>query len=156
MEDPALIVLVHGSPKVFHLKQGRSILLGRDKACDVVLADVAASRKHAEVFPGPDGSYIRDLGSANGVIVNQIKIDNPYLLVHGDRIMIGGIVIFFMNIQQGEREAQSNKVGAGLARALNVPALASCRNCGASNIGIARFCATCGTPLENSRAAIKG
>jgi pSer/pThr/pTyr-binding forkhead associated (FHA) protein len=144
-----------------YLKQGRSIILGRDKACNVVLADVAASRKHAEVFPGPDGSYIRDLGSANGVIVNQMKIDNPYLLVHGDRIMIGGIVIFFMNIQQGEREAQPYIVGAGLAPALNnpalnAPALASCRNCGASNIGIARFCATCGAPLENSQAAMKG
>ncbi len=150
-EDPALIVLVHGSPQVVYLKQGRSILLGRDKACNVVLADVAASRKHAEVFPGPNGSYIRDLGSANGVIVNQMKIDNPYLLVHGDRIMIGGTVIFFMNIQQGERI-----VGAGFTPTLNAPALASCRNCGASNTGIARFCATCGTPLENSHAAIKG
>src|SRR6266566_2694481 len=102
-ETPALIVLVHGSPQVVYLKQGRSILLGRDKTCDVVLADIAASRKHAEVFPGPDGSYIRDLGSANGVIVNQMKIDNPYLLVHGDRIMIGGIILFFMNIQQEAR-----------------------------------------------------
>ena len=159
-EDPALIVLVQGSPQVVYLKQGRRITLGRDKACNVVLADVAASRRHAEVFPGPDGSYIRDLGSANGVIVNQMKIDNPYLLVHGDRIMIGGIVIFFMNIQQGEREAQPYIVGAGLAPALNAPALnapaLACRNCGASNTGIARFCATCGTPLENSHAAIKG
>jgi pSer/pThr/pTyr-binding forkhead associated (FHA) protein len=165
-EDPALIVLVHGSPQIVYLKQGRSIILGRDKACDVVIADVAASRKHAEVFPGPDGSYIRDLGSANGVIVNQMKIDNPYLLVHGDRITIGGIVIFFMNIQQGGREEQSYIVGAGLAPALNAPALnapalnapalAACRNCGASNTGIARFCTTCGAPLENSQAAIKG
>ena len=151
-EDPALIVLVHGSPKVVYLKQGRSILLGRDKACNVVLADVAASRRHAEVVPGPDGFYIRDLGSANGVIVNQMKIDNPYLLVHSDRIMIGSIVIFFMNIQQGEREAQSYIVGAGLAPALN----ALCHNCGASNISIARFCATCGTPLENPQVIIKG
>ncbi len=158
-ETPALIVLVHGSPQVVYLKQGRSILLGRDKTCDVVLADIAASRKHAEVFPGPDGSYIRDLGSANGVIVNQMKIDNPYLLVHGDRIMIGGIILFFMNIQQ------ENIVGAGftpalntpgLAPALNAPALAPCRNCGTLNTGIARFCVTCGTPLENSHAAIKG
>jgi NADPH-dependent 2,4-dienoyl-CoA reductase/sulfur reductase-like enzyme/pSer/pThr/pTyr-binding forkhead associated (FHA) protein len=151
-EAPALIVMVHGSPQVVSLKQGRRITLGRDKACDVVLAEVAASRKHAEVFPGPDGFYIRDLGSANGVLVNQAKIDNPYLLVHGDRILIGGIVVFFMNIQQGGREAQSYIVGAGLVPALNAP----CRNCGASNISIARFCATCGAPLETSNAVIKG
>ncbi len=151
-EDPALIVLVHGSPQVVYLKQGRSILLGRDKACNVVLADVAASRRHAEVVPGPDGFYIRDLGSANGVIVNQMKIDNPYLLVHSDRIMIGGIVIFYMNIRQEEHAGQSDIVGAGLSPALNAP----CHNCGASNISIARFCATCGTPLENPQVIIKG
>src|SRR6266702_4179974 len=151
-EDPALIVLVHGSPQVVYLKQGRSILLGRDKACNVVLADVAASRRHAEVVPGPDGFYIRDLGSANGVIVNQMKIDNPYLLVHSDRILIGSIVIFFMSIRQEERAGQSDIVGAGFTPALNTP----CRNCGASNISIARFCATCGTPLENPQVIIKG
>src|SRR6266480_1188489 len=151
-EDPALIVLVHGSPQVVYLKQGKRITLGRDKACNVVLADVAASRRHAEVVPGPDGFYIRDLGSANGVIVNQMKIDNPYLLVHSDRILIGSIVIFFMSIRQEERAGQSDIVGAGFSPALNTP----CRNCGASNISIAHFCATCGTPLENPQMIIKG
>jgi len=168
-KTPTLIVMVHGSPQVVYLKTGRRITLGRDKACDVVLAEVAASRKHAEVFPGSAGFYIRDLGSANGVIVNQMKIDNPYLLTHGDHIMIGSIVIFFMNIGQGEREGVFVKAGqeragqarAGQARAgqalpLQYMERADCRNCGASNTSIARFCATCGMPLENPKAAIKG
>ncbi len=155
-ETPALVIIEHGSPQVVSLIQGKRTTLGRDKACDVVLAEVAASRRHAEVFPGPDGFYIRDLGSANGVIVNQVRIDNPYLLVHGDRILIGGIVIFFMNIRQEERVAQSYIVGAGLAPALNTPAMpVTCRNCGASNLSIARFCATCGTPLGTSNAVFK-
>ncbi len=145
-EAPALIVIAHGTPQVVHLKQGRRITLGRDKACDVVLAEIAASRKHAEVFPGPDGFYIRDLGSANGVIVNEVKIDNPYLLVHGDRIMIGGIVIFFMNVRQGERI-----VAVGPSESSPT----TCRNCGAPNIRIAHFCATCGMPLENAHAVIR-
>jgi pSer/pThr/pTyr-binding forkhead associated (FHA) protein len=162
-EAPALIVIVFGSPQVVYLKQGIRITFGRDKSCNVVLADAAASRRHAEVFPGPDGFYIRDFGSANGVIVNQMKIDNPYLLVHGDRIEIGGTVIFFMNILQEERAAAVVEVGqrvpvqghnsASLSEvkdSLNAP----CRNCGASNISIARFCATCGTPLENPHAVI--
>jgi len=155
---PALIVMVHGSPQVVYLKAGRRTTLGRDKTCDVVLAEVAASRKHAEVFPGSAGFYIRDLGSANGVIVNQMKIDNPYLLTHGDHIMIGSIVIFFMNIGQGEREGAFVKAGqerAGQAQLLQYTERAACRNCGASNTSIARFCATCGLPLEN-KAVIKG
>ena len=168
-EAPALIIIAHGNPRVFHLKQGKRITLGRDKASDVVLPEVAASRLHAEVFPGPDGFYIRDLGSANGVIVNQVKIDNPYLLVHGDRIMIGGIVIFFMNIRQeervdGGRSGQESPSGQGLSgqgQALPLHYTESergskiCRNCGASNGSIARFCVSCGTPLENSNVAIK-
>jgi pSer/pThr/pTyr-binding forkhead associated (FHA) protein len=156
-ESPALIVMTHDSPQVFSLKHGKRITIGRDKKCDIALAEVTASRKHAEVFPGPEGFYIRDLGSSNGVIVNQLKIDNPYLLVHADRILIGGIVIFFLDIRQKET------VGAGIARALNTggallaPALnAPCSNCGASNLSIARFCATCGTPLETPNAAYNG
>jgi NADPH-dependent 2,4-dienoyl-CoA reductase/sulfur reductase-like enzyme/pSer/pThr/pTyr-binding forkhead associated (FHA) protein len=145
-DAPALIVIAHGMPQVVHLKQGKRITLGRDKTCDIILAEVAASRRHAEVFPSPDGFYIRDLGSANGVIVNEMKIDNPYLLVHDDRITIGGIVIYFMHVRQEGRQGEVANAGPTLA----------CRNCGASNISIARFCATCGTPLDTPNAVIKG
>ncbi len=188
IESPALVVIAHGIPQVVHLKQGKRITLGRDKACDVMLADVAASRKHAEVFPGSDGFYVRDLGSANGVIVNSAKIDNPYLLVHADRIMIGSTLIFFINVRQANRilgEGHSYIVGAGLAPALATPALATpalptparvipalpipapsphpriesspntCNNCGSSNLRIAHFCATCGSPLGTPNAVIK-
>jgi pSer/pThr/pTyr-binding forkhead associated (FHA) protein len=47
-KEPALIILVHGSPQVAYMKPGRRVTLGRDKACNVVLTDVAASRRHAE------------------------------------------------------------------------------------------------------------
>jgi pSer/pThr/pTyr-binding forkhead associated (FHA) protein len=155
-EGSALIAIVLGSPHVVQLKQGRRIVLGRDKACTIVLADVAASRRHAEVFPGPDGFYIRDLGSANGVIVNQVKIDNPYLLVQGDRIEIGGTVIFFMNLRQDERNSAIPSLFASLRVDSTKDLLNVCGHCGASNTGIARFCSTCGTPLETTDAVIKG
>jgi len=164
-KDPALIIITSSSPYMVYLKQGKRITLGRDKACHVVLADVAASRKHAEVVPGQDGFYIRDLGSANGVIVNQMKIDNPYLLVHCDRIMIGSTVIFYMNIGQGDyvnvlanaeqgvpAQVQNRVMPSEAKDLLNI----HCHHCGASNISLARFCATCGTPLENPQVIIKG
>jgi NADPH-dependent 2,4-dienoyl-CoA reductase/sulfur reductase-like enzyme/pSer/pThr/pTyr-binding forkhead associated (FHA) protein len=164
-QDPALIIIASGSPQVVYLKQGKHITLGRDKACNVVLADVAASRRHAEVVPGQDGFYILDLGSANGVIVNQMKIDNPYLLIHGDRITIGGTAIFYMNIQhedfmnvlanaeQGAPVQERNSIHSSEAMH---PLNALCHQCGASNISIARFCATCGSPLEKPQVIIKG
>ncbi len=135
-----------GSPEVFPLKQGKSVVLGRDKKADIVLADVAASRRHAEVFQGPDGFYIRDLGSSNGVIVNQAKIDNPYLLSHGDRITIGSIMIYFLGARLIAPQITSKSV-------LNITPDNSqskskmCPKCSAANTAIARFCITCGTPL---------
>lgn len=142
-EAPALIVVAAGKPEVFPLKQGKRVILGRDKKADIVLADVVASRKHAEVFHGPDGYYIRDLGSSNGVIVNQTKIDNPYLLSHGDRITIGSLLIYFMSVG-----AQFVAPKAAFEEApVSAPSKKTCGNCGAANTLTARFCSTCGTPL---------
>ncbi len=97
---PALIVNNgNATPLVFSLNKGKPITLGRDKGNDIPLADIVASRRHAEVFPGPEGFYIRDLGSSNGVLVNQTNIDNPYVLKHGDRIMVGSSRVYYMDLR---------------------------------------------------------
>jgi hypothetical protein len=112
-EMPALVVLTGNisrdgtrPPQVFMLRQGKHTTLGRDKSNDIDLADVVASRQHAEIFSSPDGFYIRDLGSSNGVTVNQTRIDNPYLLAHGDRITIGSSNIYFIDLHAGWRATE--------------------------------------------------
>jgi hypothetical protein len=148
----ALIVIVQGKPKVFPLKQGKRLTIGRDKANDIVLPEVAASRKHAEVFPGPGGFYLRDLGSSNGVIVNSTRIDNPYLLVHGDRFTIGSISTYFLNTGDAPMVGDN---GSALSSSSDSPkpvdispGSIGCPTCGTSNSPVARFCANCGTPLD--------
>src|SRR5207237_6977953 len=74
-EAPALVTNMQGKLGAFLLKPGKRFLLGREKNCDIVLEDISISRTHAEVFPGPDGLYIRDLQSSNGVQDNHTKID---------------------------------------------------------------------------------
>jgi NADPH-dependent 2,4-dienoyl-CoA reductase/sulfur reductase-like enzyme/pSer/pThr/pTyr-binding forkhead associated (FHA) protein len=138
-ELPVLIMVSHGKPEVFRLKAGQRLKLGRDKNNDIVLADVAASRLHAEVVPGPDGIYIRDRGSSNGVMVNRTRIDNPYRLAHGDRVTIGSITIYFIDQQEMEKRPSSAQVAPPH----------TCNNCGTVNTPIARFCAKCGAPLGN-------
>ncbi len=105
-ESAALIVLTGGAsressrpPMVFLLKEGKRTVIGRDEGMDIELADPVVSRRHAEVFPGPDGFYIRDLGSSNGVTVNQTRIDNPYHLSHGDRVSLGGSMLYFVDLR---------------------------------------------------------
>jgi hypothetical protein len=49
-ESPALVVLSRGDPQVYHLKRGTHLTIGRDKKDGIAVAEIAASRKHAEVF----------------------------------------------------------------------------------------------------------
>ncbi len=104
--SPVLVVLAGGAargaprpPRVFSLTKGKQIAIGRDKDNDVEIADIVVSRHHAEISPGPGGFYVRDLESSNGVVVNQAKIDNPYLLSHGDRITIGSSMIYYIDLR---------------------------------------------------------
>lgn len=154
---PTLIVLLQGQARVFPLSPDRSIVLGRIPECTIRVNDMSVSRKHAEVFSGPDGMYIRDLHSSNGVSVNQTKIDNPYRLSSSDRIVLGNVPMYFFDHRReasnGPRTASST-VENNAKRAPHVEQSASplaaqqktCSHCGYANSSIARFCARCGAP----------
>jgi pSer/pThr/pTyr-binding forkhead associated (FHA) protein len=72
--------------------QGRIIVVGRDPTCDLVLNDVKCSRRHAVIEAGPDGLTIRDSGSANGVYLNEQKVERSPLKP-GDRVRLGDSTI---------------------------------------------------------------
>jgi len=101
-EGPTLVVKATHETKNIKLTSRKPIILGRDRKADIQLSDITISRQHAEIFHGNDGFYIRDLGSSNGVAVNQTRIDNPYLLANGDRISIGSYVIEYL---EGKKHA---------------------------------------------------
>src|SRR5262245_53780364 len=72
---PALVLVTFacaGEPRAVRLE--RTITLGRDPACDVVLDEDAASRRHAVIDVGPTGIRIRDLDSRNGTFVNGRRV----------------------------------------------------------------------------------
>ncbi len=148
LENSAALVVValDGTPQVVLLEQGKRVTFGRDKKNAIVLADASVSRFHAEVYQGPDGFYITDIGSSNGVSINHTRIDNPYRLAHGDAIVIGSITIYFLapgetakadGRQTVETRNQSPRDGGKKI----------CPTCSMSNSPIARFCAQCGTPI---------
>jgi pSer/pThr/pTyr-binding forkhead associated (FHA) protein len=64
------------------------LVFGRDAACDVVVASTEASRRHAEIRPGPTGYVLAD-SSANGTVVNGIRIEGTRILARADVIRIG-------------------------------------------------------------------
>jgi NADPH-dependent 2,4-dienoyl-CoA reductase/sulfur reductase-like enzyme/pSer/pThr/pTyr-binding forkhead associated (FHA) protein len=158
-KTPALILVLHGNPEVFPMKQGKRITLGRDKANDIVLTEMMASRKHAEVYQGPANGrnelgpyYIHDLGSSNGVKVNQVRIDNPYQLTDGDCITVANVMIYF--IQQIQQRTGGAQPPDAQPSAVAAPTgEMKCRNCGTSMNRSARFCPKCGTSARVSMGA---
>src|SRR5207248_10217966 len=75
-----------------------------------MLDDPSSSRQHAELFSAPDGFYVRDLNSRYGVFVNKVKINNPYHLSHGDRVVLGNTLLYFSHLQKQVREQPANDI----------------------------------------------
>jgi pSer/pThr/pTyr-binding forkhead associated (FHA) protein len=64
------------------------IALGRDAACDVVVAQNEVSRRHAEIAPSEQGYVVRDM-SANGVFVNGERVQGSHRLARADIVRVG-------------------------------------------------------------------
>ena len=67
------------------------IVLGRSGACQLLLDDPLVSRQHARLLVSNVGVLVEDLGSTNGVFVNETRISGPTALSDGDRLLIGGL-----------------------------------------------------------------
>jgi DNA-binding CsgD family transcriptional regulator len=64
-------------------------VVGRAAECDLRLAGGLVSRRHARFCHCEQGLLVEDVGSRNGVLVNQQRISAATLLRHGDVISIG-------------------------------------------------------------------
>src|SRR6266540_3712690 len=77
---------------------GRRIVLGRDLDSDVALTDDSAvSRVHAMLERVGSGWCVRDLGSANGTIVNGKRIWAEHRLRAGDEIRVGRSLLVYQD-----------------------------------------------------------
>jgi pSer/pThr/pTyr-binding forkhead associated (FHA) protein len=66
------------------------LIIGRSAECDVNLAyDQFASVRHAQITLNSDSITIEDLGSRNGVWVDDERIERPTRVKRGDRIQVG-------------------------------------------------------------------
>jgi len=72
-----------------YVLDGPIAVLGRSRECDCVLSDPNVSRRHAELRRGSTGDWqIVDLGSTNGIKVNDRRVDRSRL-APGDEVTLG-------------------------------------------------------------------
>jgi len=92
-----LIITEHGKePRTLEFKEPRQIIIGRSIQADIVLPDPELSRSHCQIDIGKISSKIRDLGSKNGIYINNIKIESSEL-VDGTEILLGTTKIVFQS-----------------------------------------------------------
>ena len=91
MATPSLAI-VGGVPAKAPLRleaTDRRYVAGRGETCDLQLVSEEISREHAEIVRLWDGVVVQDLGSKNGVRVNDVAVGGRRRLRDGDLIQIG-------------------------------------------------------------------
>lgn len=80
--------------RTFVAEEPGRYVLGRDPACEVVLADSRVSRRHARLLIEAGGSRLEDLGSKNGIAVDG-KLLVEAALPKNCWLSLGGLLIQF-------------------------------------------------------------
>lgn len=93
-----LMCLTGGNKGESFILLGNRIVLGRSEKADIRINDTKASREHAELIKSADNWFVTDLGSQNGIVVNDTKI-NQAQLKEGDKIIIGQTVFKFAKVE---------------------------------------------------------
>ncbi len=96
MGGPMFDLVIQGGKqngKRLTLPENKSIVVGRDETCQLVLNSSLVSRKHCELKQTAEGIWATDLGSQNGTYVNEIPVTEPTLLTAGDTIRIGPLIL---------------------------------------------------------------
>jgi len=71
-------------------------VIGRSASCQLSLDDPMVSRQHALLIVEAGKVTIEDLGSRNGVLVNDVRIPAVHTLVDGDKVKIGSQEMIFL------------------------------------------------------------
>ncbi|HEU4417160.1 MAG TPA: FHA domain-containing protein, partial [Candidatus Angelobacter sp.] len=92
--EARLIVVAGKLPKAEFVLDQEEILIGRDPAALIRLDNPLASRRHCLVCHDRGRFLVRDLGSHNGTLVNDVPV-TVRALEDGDRISVADSVFVF-------------------------------------------------------------
>ena len=92
---PPTQVVVHdpGGAKPITTKLRDSAEIGRGDRCAIRLQDTYVSQVHARLYPKDGAWYVEDLGSTNGTLLNDRRVDVPLEVHAGDVVKVGKTVL---------------------------------------------------------------
>jgi len=89
-----VLVVISGNEMCVRTAIDKTVLIGRDPACDLVLTDGLVSSRHALIEDRGDGWALVDLDSTNGTSVNGEK-GKEFVLARNDKIAFGRTIARF-------------------------------------------------------------
>lgn len=97
---PSLIVVARTRSEEIPL-QGNVAVIGRDAGVTFELSDFKVSRRHALLVRTAEGFFVKDLGSRNGVFLNQRRVASrdQSRLKNGDVLQVGSTTLIFKDLQ---------------------------------------------------------
>ncbi len=81
---------------------GKRVVLGRSDQADIQVLDTKSSREHAELAIVGGKYILSDLGSQNGIVVNDLKV-SQHTLIDNDKIIIGSTVFKYNYVEVEEK-----------------------------------------------------
>ena len=105
----------------------KSFKIGRDKTCDIAIADDSVSRLHAEFTISNGKILLSDCGSSNGTHVlknNQRQRITTASIAAGEKVQFGSVTLTFEQLVEAAGGTSAAPVAAG------APKLVRCA-CGA-------------------------
>src|SRR6266542_3321264 len=114
MPQPAVLHVIGGNDrgKMYELVLPET-RIGRGADQDLVLADIAVSRRHITIHAEGTRYRMRDLGSGNGTLINGTRTDTV-ILNDGDQIELGNTLMRFDH-------ALSRQPGSALSSGVRPP-----------------------------------
>jgi DNA-binding winged helix-turn-helix (wHTH) protein len=88
LEEVPLLIAQAGPLKGERWVLNRTLTIGREATCEVIIPDRQVSRFHARLTPTTEGIMLEDLGSKNGVHCNGTQVVGKVTLQDGDTVQI--------------------------------------------------------------------
>jgi pSer/pThr/pTyr-binding forkhead associated (FHA) protein len=93
---------VSGERRELPLSEGQTATIGRLDSNDICIREQHVSRQHATISFRDGVFVINDMGSANGVFVNNHRVTEPYPLLSGDEIRLYVPTLYFVSYDDNE------------------------------------------------------
>ena len=88
---------------------GQRFVIGRADDCNLKPRSELISRYHCEIFHKDGNIFVRDMGSKNGVFLNDNRITETHELKNGDKLAVGPLE-FFAHIAIDTKPQKAAKV----------------------------------------------